>query len=170
MTSSLPRKCSTPELRGPTRAALFHQHRSKPSTTTLYIKTFTTLYMERVMGIEPTSSAWKAEVLPLNYTRLSSPQPTFSSLVRYKNAVVKNAYTKTLPNPEGQSYPCIVQIVFTSCYFSQHTPPENWWRGQDSNLRRLSQQIYSLPPLTAWVPLRDASRALSGLGRAVSTD
>ncbi len=26
--------------------------------------------MERVMGIEPTPSAWKAEVLPLNYTRL----------------------------------------------------------------------------------------------------
>jgi hypothetical protein len=28
-----------------------------------------TFLMERVMGIEPTSSAWKAEVLPLNYTR-----------------------------------------------------------------------------------------------------
>ena len=27
--------------------------------------------MERVMGIEPTLSAWKAEVLPLNYTRLA---------------------------------------------------------------------------------------------------
>ena len=26
--------------------------------------------MERVMGIEPTTSAWKAEVLPLNYTRV----------------------------------------------------------------------------------------------------
>ena len=26
--------------------------------------------MERVAGIEPASSAWKAEVLPLNYTRL----------------------------------------------------------------------------------------------------
>lgn len=25
--------------------------------------------MERVMGIEPTTSAWKAEVLPVNYTR-----------------------------------------------------------------------------------------------------
>ncbi len=25
--------------------------------------------LERVMGIEPTLSAWKAEVLPLNYTR-----------------------------------------------------------------------------------------------------
>ena len=30
------------------------------------------------MGIEPTPSAWKAEVLPLNYTRLVSPrQPDF---------------------------------------------------------------------------------------------
>ena len=28
--------------------------------------------LERVMGIEPTSSAWKAEVLPLNYTRLNA--------------------------------------------------------------------------------------------------
>ncbi|CAF0704853.1 conserved hypothetical protein [Candidatus Methylacidithermus pantelleriae] len=27
--------------------------------------------MERVMGIEPTTSAWKAGVLPLNYTRIS---------------------------------------------------------------------------------------------------
>ena len=27
--------------------------------------------MERVMGIEPTLSAWEAEVLPLNYTRLN---------------------------------------------------------------------------------------------------
>ena len=27
--------------------------------------------MERVAGIEPASSAWKAEVLPLNYTRAS---------------------------------------------------------------------------------------------------
>jgi hypothetical protein len=30
---------------------------------------FQRLHMERVMGIEPTLSAWKAEVLPLNYTR-----------------------------------------------------------------------------------------------------
>ena len=28
--------------------------------------------LERVMGIEPTWSAWKAEVLPLNYTRVSA--------------------------------------------------------------------------------------------------
>ena len=29
--------------------------------------------LERVVGIEPTSSAWKAEVLPLNYTRQVMP-------------------------------------------------------------------------------------------------
>jgi hypothetical protein len=27
-------------------------------------------FLERVMGIEPTSKAWEAFVLPLNYTRL----------------------------------------------------------------------------------------------------
>jgi hypothetical protein len=27
--------------------------------------------MERVMGIEPTYAAWKATVLPLNYTRMA---------------------------------------------------------------------------------------------------
>ena len=29
------------------------------------------LELERVMGIEPTLSAWEAEVLPLNYTRFA---------------------------------------------------------------------------------------------------
>ena len=30
----------------------------------------------------------------------------------------------------------------------------HWWRGEDSNLRRQSRQIYSLIPLTAREPLR----------------
>ena len=32
-----------------------------------------TKIMERVMGIEPTTTAWKAVVLPLNYTRMMGP-------------------------------------------------------------------------------------------------
>ncbi len=32
--------------------------------------------MERVMGIEPTSSAWEAEVLPLNHTRFQGEENT----------------------------------------------------------------------------------------------
>ena len=41
MTSSLPRKCSSTKLYG----------------------------QKRAMGIEPTLLAWKAKILPLNYTR-----------------------------------------------------------------------------------------------------
>ena len=38
--------------------------------------------VERVMGIEPTWSAWEAEVLPLNYTRtLSLILPNYSYVV-----------------------------------------------------------------------------------------
>ena len=40
--------------------------------------------LERVMGIEPTSSAWKAEVLPLNYTRLVEPLLFYISSLLYK--------------------------------------------------------------------------------------
>ena len=63
MTSSLPRKCSTAELYGRTKLAT--------QTRNPYPKV-NPLSLERVMGIEPTSSAWKAEVLPLNYTRLTN--------------------------------------------------------------------------------------------------
>ena len=35
-----------------------------------------------------------------------------------------------------------------------------WWRGEDSNLRRLSRQIYSLIPLTAREPLQKRGRIL----------
>ena len=54
MTSSLPRKCSTTEPCGQKHSVL----------ADLYFN-----LTQRVMGIEPTPSAWKAEVLPLNYTR-----------------------------------------------------------------------------------------------------
>ncbi len=81
------------------------------------------------MGIEPTSSAWKAEVLPLNYTRKILAR----GFTRFRHPLIKS-----------------------------------WWRGQDSNLRRLSRQIYSLLPLTAWVPLRNSSRPFCKIMTAVS--
>lgn len=67
------------------------------------------------MGIEPTLSAWKAGVLPLNYTRFQ--------------------------RTEDKPFNCLLPSVFLI------------WRGEDSNLRRLSRQIYSLIPLTAREPL-----------------
>ena len=84
------------------------------------------------MGIEPTSSAWKAEVLPLNYTRNLSR-------TRFQPAP-----------PPGQA---------------------NQTGGGGGRIRTyegMSQQIYSLPPLAAWVPLRQLSRAFSGFAPWVS--
>ena len=40
----------------------------------LYRLSYISEYLERVAGIEPASSAWKAEVLPLYHTR-DMPQP-----------------------------------------------------------------------------------------------
>ena len=60
VTSSLPRKCSTTELQ---------QHLASTrggSPTTRWRRR---RRMERVGGIEPPCAAWKAAVLPLNYTR-----------------------------------------------------------------------------------------------------
>ena len=80
------------------------------------------------MGIEPTSSAWKAEVLPLNYTRTETK---------------KFALRRRLP--------------------------VTWWRGEDSNLRRLSRQIYSLIPLATREPLQKRGRILLHVHTPVNT-
>ena len=45
-----------------------------------------------------------------------------------------------------------------------------WWRGEDSNLRRLSRQIYSLIPLTAREPLRIERRMVGTWIAAVNLD
>ena len=41
--------------------------------------------MERMMGIEPTLSAWKAEVLPLNYTRTLMTNLLYHTLRNFVN-------------------------------------------------------------------------------------
>ena len=56
VTSSLPRKCSTDWA----------------------IWALPDPFMERAAGIEPASSAWKAEVLPLNYARASHSKITYA--------------------------------------------------------------------------------------------
>jgi hypothetical protein len=76
MTSSLPRKCSTTELqqhhhlfwvvereRFGYSAVCAPGDASPPRQQEKGV--------ERVMGIEPTCAAWKAAVLPLNYTRVA---------------------------------------------------------------------------------------------------
>ncbi len=113
-TSPLPRECSTTEPHG-------HRHRfanlaHKPVSTT-----DTKPELEREAGIEPALSAWKAEVLPLNYSRLNKlpGRP-------------KQGQTKIQPAAIAQFLaPHIKATVaaFLLLHFA-------WWRRLDSNQRR----------------------------------
>ena len=96
-------------------------------------------YVERVIGIEPTYIAWKAIVLPLNYTRMNlingwhharcfACRKTTLSLVPIKFSLTENFI--------GQ------ERIRT---FEAHV-----------------QQIYSLSPLATWVPALNLSKAGEG--------
>ena len=87
MTSSLPRKCSTTELCG-----LFPSFPAKSNASLPAI-------YKRVMGIEPTLSAWKAEVLPLNYTRT---EPLTLSNRHYISGCL---FCQLVPTDESASLP-----------------------------------------------------------------
>ena len=45
-------------------------------------------HVEQMMGIEPTRSAWKAEVLPLNYICIVYCSPATKIIISYSKAVV----------------------------------------------------------------------------------
>ena len=134
------------------------------------------------MGIEPTPSAWKAEVLPLNYTRItrdcaphggstcvvdeaSSPSVRFHAVTDSPSAAVSHRNRETMKRSACSLEP-------GSCREKIATPVHNtgnWWRGEDSNLRRLSRQIYSLIPLTTREPLQQPSATSYNLFELPST-
>lgn len=80
--------------------------------------------MERVAGIEPASSAWKAEVLPLNYTRYEIQRTN-----RLKQA--------NSDSPKSS----ITEARFSKLVVGAGFEPA-----------KLSRQIYSLIPLAAREP------------------
>jgi hypothetical protein len=102
--------------------------------------------LERVKGIEPSYSAWKAAALPLSYTR------------------IMHAYTKTRPMGKEPAFAkapaqqpplsCVLTSRQANGLPSRSSQSAGWWEMQDSNLRRRSQRIYSPPPL----PLGTISR------------
>ena len=46
--------------------------------------------LERVMGIEPTLSAWKAGVLPLNYTRVFIGEVKVLHRLKTRSAIIQH--------------------------------------------------------------------------------
>ena len=87
--------------------------------------------LERAMGIEPTWPAWKAGTLPLSYARPTNAERGTRNAERRKGTAAAFAVRSAFHIPRSAL---------------------KWWSGEDSNLRRLSQQIYSLPPLATREP------------------
>jgi hypothetical protein len=77
------------------------------------------------MGIEPTLSAWKAEVLPLNYAR---------ALSSYQKLEFGKAFGKAwIPDTKSVSRLRPINTI-QKIRIQNFGYPE--WRGKDSNLRR----------------------------------
>src|SRR5262249_45228416 len=100
--------------------------------------------LERVKGIEPSPPAWKAGALPLSYTRAPAAGPGD----RRRRILAFRSDRASQPETEA----------------NRAEANRNWWAEQDSNLRRLSHQIYSLARLAASVSARLA-RAIPFSGR-----
>ncbi len=104
------------------------------------------------MGIEPTPSAWKAEVLPLNYTRLgqNSGQPTATNKLCNSSLAIHVLHQI-----------CTTHLQLCSRFSTATLKTKADQTGGGGRIRTyegISRQIYSLFPLAAWVPLRKARR------------
>jgi hypothetical protein len=77
--------------------------------------------MERVMGIEPTTSAWKAEVLPVNYTRIKRNE----AVRKKKGLPIKgNRFSSVLLIPVAGVEPALLaEHDFESCASANSATP-----------------------------------------------
>jgi hypothetical protein len=64
------------------------------------------------MGIEPTPSAWKAEVLPLNYTRSSKPRNQQCPTARFKQQTGLRLISPCQLPLNGSSKPVVEGVGF----------------------------------------------------------
>ncbi len=72
---------------------------------------------KRVMGIEPTLSAWKAEVLPLNYTRNQVLEGEgFEPSKAEPSDLQSDPFDRSGTPPEKQAGYCDILILDCQCY------------------------------------------------------
>ena len=62
------------------------------------------------MGIEPTTSAWKAEVLPLNYTRILTCTGRSGRIRTCDPLLPRQVLYQTEPRPEYKEYYIVNQV------------------------------------------------------------
>ena len=143
------------------------------------------LHLERVAGIEPASSAWKAEVIAtIRHPRKRNILRLFRHLNIYGSRKFGSGLLipplSTLISIPGTQYLTRVSSTFHgnavdelsivspeflfgpthTISFADQGAHKRWWRGVDSNHRRQCQQIYSLSPLATREPLQSKGRIL----------
>ena len=111
--------------------------------------------LERVVGIEPTYSAWKADVLPMNYTR-HSPSQTLHQMPLEQQATLP----LTLSFTGNANTP-----IATVSSLKPHTTQAFLFMVEGGGFEppKLARQIYSLIPLATREPLRKAAYCPDGL-------
>ena len=82
------------------------------------------------MGIEPTQSAWKAEVLPLNYTRFTLLHQTAQAIYNYACLAIRFALVEGEGFEPSKAEPSDLQ---SDPFDRSGTPPKNchflsWFR------------------------------------------
>ena len=138
--------------------------------------------MERETGIEPALVAWKATVLPLNYSRPDYFRNRDGALSNYLRrfhplkAYPKKTWWREVDysghpalRPSGSA---LRAVQIRSCEFVEPVFYFRWFSSTSNNAapkirsgggrwirttEGMSQQIYSLPPLAAWVSLHGAA-------------
>ena len=116
------------------------------------------------MGIEPTSSAWKAEVLPLNYTRNDDELLALVTALALSSFRIK---TRT-----GDRTPVIPDLGKTSSAtkLCASPPPQNMVEGAGFEPAKAEPaDLQSAPVDRLGTPPAMQGRELSGLKRTVST-
>ena len=64
-----------------------------PTELQAHFDTSARYFLERVMGIGPTRPAWKAGILPLNYTRIHRTSPVVLTTLVYNSTIQYNCQT-----------------------------------------------------------------------------
>ena len=112
--------------------------------------------LERVAGIEPASSAWKAEVLPLNYTRATVFYLVLPDYPPRNARPHKRLQRSTLLAADKADRAAIAPVARSrSLYFKYLQKP--LVEGGGFEPPKLARQIYSLIPLATREPLRKAA-------------
>ena len=129
--------------------------------------------VERETGIEPAPSAWKAEVLPLNYSRHDRGRRT---IIAHSAQLAPRSCTAAQTRVRARhacGYDCeTASKLRRNCLETDskssllvRCPGGGGWIRTNVGV---SQQIYSLPPLATRAPLRGEPTILKASGRFVN--